>query len=117
VIEENLVDPVRSCVSTWYGLLGEMRLAAGQPDLAAVALDHAEHRLAAHGQRYAEGLILLLRARLLHAQGHPVETVRAAAEVARRLATEREADLFVRRTDRFLASLRASAPRPSGVDH
>ncbi|MFC7024131.1 ATP-binding protein [Promicromonospora thailandica] len=116
VIEENLVDPVRSCVSTWYGLLGEMRLLAGQTDLAAVALDHAEHRLAAHGQRYAEGLILLLRARLLHAQGRPVDTVRAAAETARRLAAEREAHLFVRRADSFLVSLRAPAPRP-GADH
>ncbi|MFD7307235.1 ATP-binding protein [Promicromonospora sp. NPDC059942] len=109
IIETNLVDPVRSCVSTWYGLLGEMRLASGQLRLAAVALDRAEHLLDAHGQRYAEGMILLLRARLLHAQGRPAATVREAARHARGVSAEREAHLFVRRADEFLAWLGPTA--------
>ena len=32
MIRANLLDPPSSCVATWFGLLGEMRLAAGQLD-------------------------------------------------------------------------------------
>ncbi|GGL14620.1 hypothetical protein Sme01_18440 [Sphaerisporangium melleum] len=114
IIETNLLDPVRSCVSTWYALVGEMRLAAGEPDKAAVALDRADHFLRVYGQRYSEGLVLLLRARLLRAQGEPSDVVRAAAEKARRLSAEQEAHLFVQRTDAFLArsDVAASDRRP-----
>ncbi|GII59662.1 hypothetical protein Pth03_80510 [Planotetraspora thailandica] len=105
IITARLVDPPRSCVATWHGLLGEMRLMAGAPTAAAAALDRADHFLDTHGQRYSEGLILLLRARVLQALGKPVTEVRAAAEWARELSAERGAHLFVRRTEQFLAEL------------
>ncbi|MFI1990862.1 ATP-binding protein [Actinoplanes sp. NPDC020271] len=105
LIETMLLDPPRSCVATWFGLLGEMLLVAGALDEAGAALDRAGRHLEAHGQRYPEGLLLLFRARLLHARGEPDEVVRAAAEEARRLSTRREAHLFARRAGEFLATL------------
>jgi hypothetical protein len=57
----------------------------------------------AHGQRYAEGLLLLLRAELLRAQGASIELVVAAAQQARDLSADRGAHLFERRAERFLA--------------
>ncbi len=107
IIAANLLDPPRSCVATWYALLGEMLLAAGSTDEASVALDRADFYLDAYGQRYPEGLLLLLRARLLQACGEPVAVVRAAAERARALSTEREAHLFVRRAEEFLTTIDA----------
>ncbi|GAA1414969.1 hypothetical protein GCM10009662_62480 [Catellatospora coxensis] len=101
----SLVDPPRWGVAYHYALIADMWLAAGMPDKAAAALDHADHALDAYGQRYAEGLVLLLRARLLHARGEPVEVVRAAAEKARRLSAERESFLFAGRADKFLGGL------------
>ncbi|MET8157048.1 BTAD domain-containing putative transcriptional regulator [Sphaerisporangium sp. NPDC005289] len=105
IIAANLLDPPRSCVATWYGLLGDMRLMAGSPAEAATALDRADHYLDTYGQRYSEGLILLLRARVLRALGEPVAVVRAAAERARTLSAAREAHLFARRAAAFLAEL------------
>ncbi|MET0451349.1 MAG: BTAD domain-containing putative transcriptional regulator [Mycobacterium sp.] len=105
LIAANLLDPPRSCVATWYALLGEMHLAVGSIDDAAIALDRADFYLDTYGQRYPEGLLLLLRARLLQAQGQPVAVVRAAAEKARALSADREARLFVRRADQLLAEL------------
>jgi DNA-binding SARP family transcriptional activator/tetratricopeptide (TPR) repeat protein len=105
LIATMLLDPPRACVATWHGLLAEMRLTAGALDEAAAALDRADHLLDAYGQRYPEGLILLLRARLLHARGEPGPVVRAAALKARALSIEREAHLFRRRADEFLAQL------------
>ncbi|MFF0086998.1 BTAD domain-containing putative transcriptional regulator [Streptomyces canus] len=105
IITANLLNPPRSCVATWYGLLGEMWLAAGATDEAAAALDRADLFLDARGQRYPEGLILLLRARLLQARGEPVDVVRAAAEKARELSTERGAHLFAHRAETFLAEM------------
>ena len=54
-------------------------------------MDRADFYLDAYGQRYPEGLLLLLRARLLHARGEPAAVVRAAAEAARALSIDREA--------------------------
>ena len=71
-------------------------------DEAAAALDRADLYLDAYGQRYPEGLLLLLRAQLLQARGEPAAVVRAAAERARALSTEREAHLFVRSAEEFL---------------
>ncbi|WP_327002256.1 hypothetical protein OHA72_45135 [Dactylosporangium sp. NBC_01737] len=90
-----------------YGLIAEMWLAADMPDAAATALDRADQALTTYGQRYAEGLLLLLRARLLHARGEPVDVVRAAAEAARARSDERGAHLFPRRSERFLAEIEA----------
>ncbi|TQR85765.1 AAA family ATPase [Mycobacterium hodleri] len=105
IIAANLLDPPRSCVATWYALLGEMYLAAGSPDEAAAALDRAEFYVNAYGQRYPQGLILLLRARVLHARGKPAATVRAAAEAALTFSHNHEAYLFVHRAEQFLAEL------------
>ncbi|MET8145382.1 BTAD domain-containing putative transcriptional regulator [Sphaerisporangium sp. NPDC005288] len=105
LIATNLLGPPRSCVATWHGLLGEMRLAAGAPAEAAAALDLADHYVNTYGQRYPEGLILLLRAKLLQALGKPVAVVRATAERAHALSAERGAHLFARRAERFLAEL------------
>ncbi|MEU6720295.1 hypothetical protein ABZ897_53335 [Nonomuraea sp. NPDC046802] len=82
-----------------------MWLAAGMPDQASIALDRADQALEAYGQRYAEGLVLLLRARLLQARGEPAEAIRAAAEQARDRSSERESHLFARRAEKFLAEL------------
>ncbi|MFI6742986.1 BTAD domain-containing putative transcriptional regulator [Nonomuraea sp. NPDC050451] len=100
-----LVDPPRWGVAYHHGLIAEMWLAAGMPDQAGIALDRADQALEAHGQRYAEGLVLLLRARLLQARGEPAEVVRAAAEQARDRSSERESHLFARRAEKFLAEL------------
>ncbi|MET7394973.1 AAA family ATPase [Dactylosporangium sp. NPDC005572] len=105
LLAATLVDPPRWGIAYHNGLLAEMWLAAGRPDEAGAALDRAGRALEAHGQRYAEGLIRLLRARLLHARGEPVDVVRAAAEAARAWSAERETHLFARRAEAFLASL------------
>jgi DNA-binding SARP family transcriptional activator/tetratricopeptide (TPR) repeat protein len=105
IITTNLVDPPRSCVATWYALLGEMHLRTGSTEAAASALDRAEFYLDGYGQRYPEGLLLLLQARLLQARGEPVAVVRAAAEAARRYSIDHEAHLFAHRAEHFLASL------------
>jgi hypothetical protein len=109
IIAAHLLDPPRSGVAAWYGLLSEMQLAAAAPAEAAEALDRAVFFLDSHGQRYPEGLILLQRVRLLQALGEPLAVVRAAVEEARALSTEREAHLFVHRAEKFLAELEESA--------
>ncbi|WP_245870843.1 AAA family ATPase [Asanoa hainanensis] len=100
IIAATLLDPPRSGVATWYGLLAEMWLAAGMTDEAAAALDRADVLLDRCDQRYAEGHVLLLRARLLQGRGMPF---REAAERARTLSVEREANLFADRAQDLLA--------------
>ncbi|OXM59296.1 AAA family ATPase [Amycolatopsis vastitatis] len=107
VLVTTLLDPPRFGIAFHYGLIVDMFLAAGMTEQARAALERAEWFLQAHGQRYAEGLLLLLRARLLHAAGEPDVVVRAAAEKARTLSIERGAHLFARRTEEFLAGLPA----------
>ncbi|WP_326626770.1 AAA family ATPase [Nonomuraea fuscirosea] len=105
IIAKDLLDPPRSCVATWFGLLGEMRLMSGDTVGAAAALDRADFCLDAYGQRYPEGLVLLQRARLLQARGEPEAAVRRAGEQARELSIARGAHLFARRAETFLAGL------------
>lgn len=111
LIVASLSDPPRSGLATWYGLLGEMWLAAGKLDEALVALDRADSAIDRYGQRYAESLLLLLRARVLQARGEPVATARTVAERAHALSVEREARLFARRAEELMASLADSTPR------
>jgi DNA-binding SARP family transcriptional activator len=110
LLAATLHDPPRWGLAYWHGLIAEMWLAAEMPDQAATALDRADQAIRAHGQRYAEGLVLLLRARLLHARGEPVDVVRAAAEAARARSDERGAHLFARRSERFLAEIDQESP-------
>ncbi|GAB1817633.1 BTAD domain-containing putative transcriptional regulator [Herbidospora sp. RD11066] len=96
IIEATLVDPPRSNLATWYGLLAEVLLRAGDVPAAVAALDKAERFIDAYGERYAEGLILLIRAKAFHAAGD----LTGAARIAQRaltLAEEREAHLFAAR--------------------
>ncbi|WP_234810306.1 BTAD domain-containing putative transcriptional regulator [Mycolicibacterium moriokaense] len=106
LIAANLLDPPRSCVATWYALLGEMLLASRSVEAADEALDRAQFYVDAFGQRYPQGLILLLRARGSHARGETLAAVQSAAEAARAWSVDHEAGLFVQRVDRFLAELR-----------
>ncbi|MFB7286505.1 AAA family ATPase [Actinacidiphila glaucinigra] len=105
LIVASLSDPPRSGLATWYGLLAEMWLAAGKLDEADAALERADSAIETYGQRYAESLLLLVRARVLQARGEPVATVRAVAERAHALSVEREAYLFARRAEELLAEL------------
>ncbi|TKK86540.1 transcriptional regulator [Herbidospora galbida] len=105
LVEAGLTDPPRWGLAYHHALIAEMWLAAGSPDRAAAALDRAGHALEAHGQRYAEGLVLFLRARLLRARGEPADVVRAAAEAARDRSAERGSHLFAGRAERLLAEL------------
>jgi len=106
LILANLLSPARSCVSTWYALLAEMRIAAGALDKASAALDRADQCLERYGQRSAEGLVVLVRAQLARAAGdHPAAV--QLAERARAVALRREAHLFVQRADRLLTELAA----------
>ncbi|MEU6201419.1 BTAD domain-containing putative transcriptional regulator [Streptomyces sp. NPDC047061] len=111
LIVASLSDPPRSGLATWYGLLGEMWLAAGKLDEADAALDRADAAIETYGQRYAESLLLLLRARVLQARGEPVATVRAVAERAHALSVEREAHLFAHRAEELLAELADNTSR------
>ena len=105
IIAAVLLDPPRSGLAAWHGLLAEMLLAADLPNKAAQALDRADQALDAHGQRYPEGLLLLLRARVQQACGEPAAAVRATTERARALSAEREAHLFARRAEILLTGL------------
>jgi DNA-binding SARP family transcriptional activator len=101
----SLLDPPQWGIAYQYGLIAEMWLAAGLPERAAAALDRADQALWDYGQRYAEGLLLLLRARLSQARGEPVTAVRAAAEQAYTQSTACGAHLFARRAGGLLAEL------------
>ncbi|MGH3248618.1 MAG: AAA family ATPase [Trebonia sp.] len=103
--DAELLDPLRCNPAFFYGLAAEALLAVGLPARASAVLDRADRMLDDYGQRYAEGLLLLFRARLLHACGEPAAVVRAAAEKARALSAERGAHLFAHRAEEFLATL------------
>jgi hypothetical protein len=77
-----LTDPPRSNLATWLALLAEMQLWARLLPQATVALDRADAALQTYGERYAEGLVMLLHAQLKQARGEPLSAVRDAAERA-----------------------------------
>ncbi|MFE1521251.1 BTAD domain-containing putative transcriptional regulator [[Kitasatospora] papulosa] len=108
LIEENLLNPPRSCVATWFGALAQMRMAAGALDEAAEALRRADECLERYGQRQAEGLILLLRAKLQHARGKTQSAVELA-EQARTLSLSRGAYIFAHQAELFLADIDVTA--------
>ncbi|MEO3809159.1 hypothetical protein ABGB17_09185 [Sphaerisporangium sp. B11E5] len=104
IIETTLVDPPRSNLATWYALLAEVRLRADDVSAATTALDRAETFIDTCGERYAEGLVLLIRAKALRAGGDVRSAVRAAHR-ALTLSRERGAHLFAARADALLAEL------------
>ncbi|MFI5953762.1 ATP-binding protein [Cryptosporangium sp. NPDC051539] len=108
IITESLLDPPRSGLVAWLSALSEMWLAAGRTDEAAGALDRAGQLLDTHGQRYAEGHVLVQRVRVMQARGEPAALVRAAAERARALSAARGAHLFSGRAEQILGGQRAS---------
>ena len=118
IIASRLQHPPRSGLATWWCLVAEIWLLAGEPDAASVALDRVDRSFASHGQRYPEGLHLLLRAQLMMARGVPTTLVGSAAQRAAAVSTERGAHLFARRATAFLRTLRPGATcpaRPSAI--
>ncbi|MGA5454001.1 BTAD domain-containing putative transcriptional regulator [Streptomyces umbrinus] len=111
LLAAHLLDPPQWGIAYHYALIAEMWLAAGSPDRAEAALDRADQAIWDYGQRYAEGLLLLLKARLLQARGAPLTAVRAAAERAYSQSTAREAHLFARRAERLLSGPEAMHDR------
>lgn len=109
LIESNLLDPNRSGAANWYTLVAEMWIKAEQWDDAARALDRAEKCMDEQDQRYSEGLLLVMRARLLHLRGAPAARALAAAQHARTLSMDREAHLFVQRADALIAEIDSDA--------
>ncbi|MFC4588963.1 BTAD domain-containing putative transcriptional regulator [Sphaerisporangium corydalis] len=109
LLAATLLDPPQWGIAYHYLLISEMWLEAGMPDKAAAALDQADHAIWEHDQRYAEGLLLLVRARLSQARGEPAAVVRAAAELAFSRSTACGAHLFAGRAGRFLEELGADA--------
>ncbi|SNT54241.1 Transcriptional regulatory protein, C terminal [Actinacidiphila glaucinigra] len=107
----HLLDPPQWGIAHHYALIAEMWLAADLPDRAEAALGRADQAIWDYGQRYAEGLLLLVKARLLQARGAPLTAVRAAAERARTQSTAREAHLFARRAERLSQDLEAMHDR------
>lgn len=103
VVATRMLEPPLYGIPFHYGLVAEMFLAAGMPVEAGHALDKAFGFLDTRQERYSEGLLLLLRAKLLEARGEPVAVVRAAGEKARELSAEQGAHLFARRAEEFLA--------------
>jgi DNA-binding SARP family transcriptional activator len=97
-----LLDPPRWGIAYHHALIAEMWLAAERPAEAGAALGRAADALDEYGQRYAEGHILLMRARLLLARGESGDTVRAVAETARARSAARGAHLFARRAEQLL---------------
>ncbi|MEU7798896.1 AAA family ATPase [Micromonospora arborensis] len=102
IIETNLIDPPRSNLATWYALLAEIQLCADDFSAAVTALDKAEMFIETYGERYAEGLVLLIRAKTLRAGGD-VQSAARTAHRARDLSQERGAHLFATRANRLLA--------------
>ncbi len=105
LLAAGLLDPPQWGAAYHHGLIAEMWLAAGRLDRAADALDRAGQAMGDHGQRYAEGLLLLLQARLAQARGEPVAVVRAAAVRAQSFSAASGAHLFARRAERWVAEL------------
>jgi hypothetical protein len=114
ILDQTLVSPPRWGVAYHHALIADMWLAAGRAEEARDSLDRAQRALDAYGQCYAEGLVMLLRARLLETRGEPLDKVRAAAEQARARCDERESYLFARRAEGYLDSLGVTELRAAG---
>ncbi|MEU5786069.1 BTAD domain-containing putative transcriptional regulator [Micromonospora lupini] len=107
VVATMMLEPPLYGATQYYALTAEMFLAAGMPDRAATALDGADRFAEANGERFAESLRLLVRAKMLHARGEPVAVVRAAAEKAKEISVESGAHMISRRAEELIDRLPA----------
>jgi DNA-binding SARP family transcriptional activator/tetratricopeptide (TPR) repeat protein len=105
LIDGYLRQPLRSNLATWHALRAEVYLACGEASAALAALDEAEAVIASYGERYAQCLVLLLRARAMALSGDATAAVRAVAEKGLVLARDTEAQLFATRIEQFVAEL------------
>nr|WP_300048548.1 AAA family ATPase [uncultured Nocardioides sp.] len=105
LIRAHLREPSRSGLTTWLALLAEMYLVRGRLSAAEDALDRAFDSIDSYGQRYAEGFVRLMQARLMHATGTSTSRVRMVAEEARSMARAREVHLFENQAASFIAHL------------
>jgi hypothetical protein len=83
----------------WAALLADALLEAGRLDEVGSALEAADDMVRNNGQRYAEPLNLLVRARYLHARGEPQESVQAAFNDAAQRARESESTMLLARIE------------------
>lgn len=116
VLESTLLDPPIYNLPHYYGLIADMHLAASQPDEARATLDRAEELMISQGQLHVEGMLGMLRVRILQACDEPVSRIRRAAQEVLTRAREREEFLTARRAEELLASLDATVdgdPPPS----
>ncbi|WP_432492635.1 ATP-binding protein [Kineococcus gypseus] len=102
LIDTHLTRPVRSCAALWLGLHAEMAIAAGELGTAAASLGRAHECLERYGQRYPEGLLLMIDASLMRARGEDGDAVQQQVAAARELSLRRGAPLFARRRDPLL---------------
>jgi DNA-binding SARP family transcriptional activator len=105
VIEQMMLPLSMYGTTLYLCLLAEMWLAAGLPVRASRALDTAERFAAANGEPYTLCLRLLLRARVLSAEGAPTDLVRAAVQRAHSVSTAQAAELIARRTTELMDHL------------
>ncbi|HEY5857704.1 MAG TPA: BTAD domain-containing putative transcriptional regulator [Aldersonia sp.] len=89
----------------WATLLADALLETGRLDEVGPALDAADAMVRRNGQRYADPVTLLVRARYLHARGEPEDAVRAAFEVAAQRAREAESTTLLARIERCAEEL------------
>jgi DNA-binding SARP family transcriptional activator len=117
LIRSHLTDPARSGLTTWLALLAEMYLVSGDLPSAEGALDRAFDSIDIYGQRYAEGFVRLMQARLMQAGGAATSRVRMVAEEAQALSAAREAHLFEAQAQDFIARLDDPSPAVEGIRH
>ena len=86
-------------------MLAEALLEADRLDEVGPALEAADAMARGNGQRYAEPLNLLVRARYLRARGESQDSVRAAFDAAARRARESESTTLLARIERCAAEL------------
>ena len=104
VVVTTMLDPPRFGVTRDYALVAEMFLAGGMPDEAGAALDQADRLADLHNEQFAESLRLLVRAKVLHGLGEPVDVVLSAAGKAKTFSTAHGAFVIGRRAGELMES-------------
>lgn len=94
LINTRLLNPVGSCVALCLGFLAEMKLVSGDLHGAQTTLDFAFECLETYDQRYAEGMLVQMRARIMRASGAHSQAIRSVTEQARSISELRGSHLF-----------------------